>query len=402
MLPASESRAPTRVLWNTVYATAFFALSLEGVVGLVLPLLLIQLEAPPQVLGLVVALGALGPLLLSIPAGVLCDRYGDRTVLLFCAAGSLVTCLLYPLSSLFWVLALVQIFGGTTRSIGWLASQSYVARFAAGGERSRRMGYFTFSANLGMLVTPPLIGFVINRTDAQTGFVFLAIWAVALLLVTHRLPSRASAIAKKGPIGLRGLFIDPYRGATSMALRPAVAVVLLGTFLRLSTISLAQSFYPVYLVTLGYSAATIGLLFSLMFLASTLTAPLYGWITRYINGGQMIWVSAALSIAGICLMPLAHSMPAICLFTVIHGVGIGFSLPSLMSEISGRTGLSERGLATALRSLFNRLGYLVTPILLGWSVAEFGLNESFFGAGVIMGCLMLSGIVFDRARNTAS
>ena len=161
---------------------------------------------------------------------------------------------------------------------------------------------------------------------------------------------------------------------------------------------MAQSFYPVYLVTQGYSPTDIGLLFSLMYLASTLTAPLYGRVTHFVSGGRMIWVSAGLSIVGICLLPLSHGTLSVCLLTVIHGAGTGFSLPSLMSEIAGRTGESERGRAISLRVLFHRLRSLVTPLMLGWSVANFGLAVSFYGAGVVMATLMLLGMTFEWAQ----
>ncbi|WP_435961790.1 MFS transporter [Immundisolibacter sp.] len=81
--------------------------------GVIFPLLLLKLAVPVHLLGLLVGLAALGPLLLSVPAGVLCDRYGDRPVLIACAVVALLTSLLYVVT---WALALLQLVGGTARS----------------------------------------------------------------------------------------------------------------------------------------------------------------------------------------------------------------------------------------------------------------------------------------------
>ncbi|MEC9340627.1 MAG: MFS transporter [Pseudomonadota bacterium] len=382
--------------WIILYAVAFFALSSEGAMGLVFPLLLIARETSAQEIGTLVALAALGPLILSIPAGQLCDRYGDRAVLLACAAGALVTMLLYPAVTGFWLLAAVQILGGTARSLSWLATQSWATRHSRAADRAHHMGFLTFAANLGMLLTPLAAGMVMDRHGVETGFYLLAVWSLLLLLLLCVLP--AFPVVEPAPSrqgSVLASVVDPFRDAWRMTLRPVVAVVLLGTFLRLGTIALAQSFYPVFLTQAGYSAATIGSLFSLMFLASTVASPLYGWAIRFVPGGGMIWLSAALSVAGICLIPLSNSLISVALLTVVHGIGIGFSLPTLLAEMAGRTGAQERGMAVAVRSVFNRLGYLTVPVMIGWSVAAVGLAPSFYLAGGVMGAKLLAGMVLD-------
>ncbi len=371
--------------------------------GLVFPLLLIEREASAEVIGVLVALAALGPLLLSIPAGQLCDRFGDRAVLLVCAAGSLVTMLLYPAVAGFWLLAAVQLCGGTARSLSWLATQSWAARCSSRENRARHMGFLTFGANLGMLLTPLAAGAAMDRFGSAAGFYLLGGWSFSLLVVLALMPSLPTTAQPRQLPWWRESFVDPFRGAWRMSLRPAVAVVLLGTFLRLGTIALSQSFYPVFLAQSGYSAATIGSLFSLMFLSSTLASPLYGWVVRFVPGSAMIWISAALSVGGICMIPVSTSMVSIAALTIVHGIGIGFSLPTLLSEMAARTGADERGMSVAVRSVFNRLGYLTVPVIIGWSVAAVGLAPSFYFAGGVMGAMLLAGMALDwglRSRAT--
>ncbi len=363
--------------------------------GVLFPLLLIQLKVPVHLLGLLVGLAALGPLLLSVPAGMLCDRYGDRPVLIACALGALITSLLYVVAESAWALALLQLVGGTARSTAWMVAQSYVSRVVTTADRAARMGQFTFAANLSMLVTPPLLGMWAASYGVSSAFFGMALWCLVLLAVVLRLPRYPSQHAAAD-----SAWREPRRAlvaATRMVRRREVMTVLIATFLRLGTIAVAQSFYPVYLHGLGYTATQIGWMFSLIYLASTVVAPIYGPLARRFPEGRLLWASAGLSIAGICLAPLTDSTFALILLALLHGAGIGLSLPALLSEMATRTGANERGLAVAVRAVVNRLGYLTVPIVLGLAVAGFGLGPSVLSAGVVMRAVVGWGMRLDRS-----
>lgn len=363
---------------------------------MIFPLLLLQLEIPVHLLGALVGLAALGPLLLSVPAGMLCDRYGDRPVLIACALLALVTSLLYVVAQSLWALALLQLVGGTARSTAWMAAQSYVSRVVTTADRAVRMGQFTFAANLSMLLTPPLLGALAASYGASSAFLGLAAWCLVLLVIVLCLPRYSPQQGASGSAGLAPR--QTLVAATRMVRRREVVTVLMATFLRLGTIAVAQSFYPVYLHDLGYTATQIGWMFSLMFLASTLAAPSYGPLARRCPEGSLLWVSAGLSVAGICLVPLTASTSALVLLALLHGAGIGLSLPVLLSEMATRTAAGERGLAVAVRTVANRLGYLTVPTVLGLAVAGFGLAPSVLGAGVVMTALIGWGMRLDRGR----
>ena len=60
-----------------VYASAFFGITTESLIGMLLPLWALARGLPPAQLGIAVALASLSPLLLAVPAGALCDRTAD-------------------------------------------------------------------------------------------------------------------------------------------------------------------------------------------------------------------------------------------------------------------------------------------------------------------------------------
>lgn len=371
--------------WFAVYGTAFFALSAEGMIGLVVPVVLLDLNASPGALGVLVSLSAVGPLFLSLPAGALCDRVGDRLVLAICAAGSLITGVLYFYVSSLALFGVLQVIGGTTRSVGWLAAQSYIGRHVAESERAARMGYFTFSANLGMLVSPPLVGLLSREYGPRAGFLVLASWSLILLVLTRALREVAVEDRSQASRGGGGSLADTlFANGLRMAVRPAVAVILVVTFLRLASVGISQSFYPIYLAQRGFSTTSIGVMFSLMFLASTLASPLMGALSRLIGSKNVLWLSSVLSIAGIVGVAVVNSTVAIAGLTLIHGIGIGLSLPALLAEVGASTAADERGVAMALRTVVNRLGYLVMPAALGGLVSAFGITVAFVVSGVVL------------------
>lgn len=212
--------------WLAVYGTSFFALSAEGMIGLIVPVVLVDLNASPGAIGILVSLSALGPLFLSLPAGALCDRIGDRRVLAICAAGSLITGILYFYVSSLVLFGILQLVGGTTRSVGWLAAQSYIGRNVKDSERAVRMGYFTFSANLGMLLSPPLVGLLSREFGSRAGFLVMALWSVVLFILTRSLQETPLEHRhRSGKAGVRAMAEALFGRGLRMAARPAVMVL---------------------------------------------------------------------------------------------------------------------------------------------------------------------------------
>lgn len=368
-----------------VYASAFFGITTESLIGMLLPLWALDRGLPPAQLGIAVALASLSPLLLAVPAGALCDRYGDRRIMLWAGLGAGVTAALYPLAGGFWTACGLQLFGGLARSMSWLSAQSYAIRATPAGERNSFMGRFSFAGSIGMLLAPLAAGALVSWLGLDIGFLLMAIWGGALALVALPLPD----IRDHERVGtLLQVSGGAYRQALPLLGQAALMIVMLLTLLRLSAAAVNASFYPVHLDQIGFSAARIGLMFACINGAISLGSLLAAQMIRHSSMTTVLFGAIALSIVSISAIPFVISPLAVGLLSALHGLGLGLSLPTLLAAIGRQTAPSQRGLVIGLRTLFNRLGYFAVPVLLGGLVHGLGLR----GAFVATGALLLAGL----------
>ena len=360
-----------------VHATAFFTLSTEALIGLLLPLLAVDRGLPPAMLGAMVAVGSVGSLLLAVPAGALCDYFGDRRLLIAMALIMAVTSALYPVAVWLPALALVQIFGGVARSNTWVAAQSYGVRAIDDAQRHRFTGHFSFAASIGMLVAPLGAGYCMEIWGVDAGFFFMAIWAgvvavVACILPEHERPPRSGRRASVWSVS-RG----SYAAAWPLLFRPMLLLLLTLTLLRLSGAAMNATFFPVHLEQVGMSHFTIGLLVAVINAGNSVGSLLAAPLVKRGSSGAVIFLSMAVSTVSMALIPAFQDQLAITLLTLIHGTALGISLPILLAGLARHSKPQERGLVLALRAVFNRVGYLIAPLALGCLVAGYDILTAF-------------------------
>lgn len=370
-------------------AAAFFAITAEALIGMLLPLWALDRGLGPQALGVLVALGSVTPLAAAPAVGALCDRYGDRSVLLWTAAGTAASALVYAPAPGFAAACVVQLLGGLTRSTSWVAAQSYAVRRVPEFQRARVMGRFSFAGSVGMLIAPALAGLLVRQGGIEAGFWLLAAWGMGLFAVGLALPATPQARVVASPWRVASA---AYGHMWPLLARPALAVIMALTMLRLSAAAVNASFYPVHLAQAGLDSATIGMLFAAINGSVSLGALAAAPLARRRGTERLLIRSIALAVVAICLVPLTTQVWLIALLSALHGLGLGLSLPTLLAAIGTATPVHERGQVIGLRTVFNRVGYLVVPVAIGMLAARLPLAASFLIVGaVILALLALTG-----------
>lgn len=374
--------APLRPLQRAlVYASAFFGITTESLIGMLLPLWALDRGLPPAQLGIAVALASLSPLLLAVPAGALCDRYGDRRIMLWAGLGAGLTAALYPLAGGFLSACGLQLLGGLARSMSWLSAQSYAIRATPTGERNSFMGRFSFAGSIGMLLAPLAAGALVSWQGLGAGFLLMAMWGGLLTLVALPLPD----IREHERVGtLWQVTGGAYRQALPLLWQAPLLIVMLLTLLRLSSAAVNASFYPVHLDQIGFSAARIGFMFACINGAVSVGSLMAAQLIRRSSMTAVLFGSIVLATLSISAVPLVTAPLAVGLLSALHGLGLGLSLPTLLAAIGRQTAPSQRGLVIGLRTLFNRLGYFAVPVLLGGLVHGLGLKGAFLATGALL------------------
>lgn len=361
----------------------FFSLSLQPTLSVLVPLWALYLHASAMDIGLAVAATSVLPFFYAIPIGSLVDRLGSRKLLLISALATVGIYGLYPFFPNVDALIGLQLVAGIFQSVNWQAAQSYAAKAGQDQERARVMARFGSASNFGTAVGPFMAGGL-----TVLGF-HEAFWGVALwssLLFFSVLIVKEVAPPHPGKMGVNILVprVKDFLQAGILIRSPAILLVMFVTFLRLGMFSIRSSFFPVFLHNIAMPSDQIGLLIGIGSLASSVSAALVGSITRYVSGPNLLLGGLAVGIIGQCIAPISHSYFMQYLLSIVSGLGIGVTLPLMLTILADATPAHQRGLAVGLRNGMNRLSSTLVPLGLGVLVGGAGIRDSFYATGLFL------------------
>ncbi len=368
-----------------VYGAGMFASTVTDVISIILPVWLAGTGKSAAAIGLIIGSKHILPILLAIHGGALMDRFGARGVMVGCLMLSVVTLPLFPVAGWIPLIVLLQVISGFGSSMGWLGAQTLF------GQIMRRdhlyAGRFAFALRMGGFIGPPIAGLVWDHMGVGSGFIFLGLWALGAVVMALMVPKESIAAperAQKARIGDMLPRWSDYRAAFRLATIPAMSVVLMITVVRISASSVQDSFYPLYLTTIGYSATQIGLLMTISAATAAASSLTIGWITRYALPMWVLIVSAGFSVIFVSVTPLMPSFHALAAIAALRGLAMGISQPLMLSMLIGAAGKGSQGKGAALRTTANRVAAAVTPISMGAIAGFAGLADSFLIIGAFL------------------
>ncbi len=358
-----------------------------------IPLYLVAQGASAGVVGIVVGCSGIAPLLVSIHAGALVDERGPAvvtkiSVFLFAAAGVILTIGhgIWPTAVAYALMAVAN--------IGFaVAPQAIVAAVSTDATRIRNYGYYSLSNSAGAVAGPILGGLLAGR------FGYAAAFSVVWIMM---LPSFAVAAslhrAPKAP-----------RHAVSIA----TAHTLVGTILRQRGVgailfisgmmvcaqALQQSFFPLYLNTVGLPAPLIGLVVAAGSLGGmavrTLLASGVSWLGY---SGSLIYATGLVAIAFGVTPFLRGFWPLACVSAFV-GANMGFTMPLSMSLLVESVNAEFWGVALGIRQSVQRLGAIVSPFVFGFVSTARGIESAFYvGALAFVGAAAIMARVGGQIR----
>ncbi len=368
-----------------VYGAGMFASTVTDVISIILPVWLAGTGKSAATIGLIIGAKHILPILLAIHGGALMDRFGARGVMVGCLMLSVLTLPLFPIAGWIPLIVVLQMISGFGSSMGWLGAQTMF------GQIMRRdhvyAGRFAFALRMGGFVGPPIAGLVWDNLGVGSGFLFLGLWALGAVIMALLVPKESIAAPERSQ---KARIVDmlprwsDYRAAFRLATIPAMTVVLMITVVRIAASSVQDSFYPLYLTTIGYSATQIGFLMTISAATAAASSLSIGWVTRHASPMWVLIVSAGFSVIFVSVTPLMPSFTALAAIAALRGLSMGVSQPLMMSMLIGAAGKSSQGKGAALRTTANRVAAGVTPVLMGAIAGFGGLANSFYVIGALL------------------
>jgi DHA1 family multidrug resistance protein-like MFS transporter len=373
-----------------VYGVGLFANSMSDVGSVILPIWLASLGASPATIGLVIGVRHILPFFFAIHGGALMDRLGTKRLLAVSSCVSALMIFSFPLQEWLPLIIALQMVNGYGASMSWVGAQTAFGKLL--NANPAYAGRFAFGLRMGSFIGPPMVGFAWDYFGKWGGFIFFGLWSLGAFASTMALPEIPGS-RRGGPRPFRARDLLPrmadYRAALRLAYLPVMGTVLVVTMLRVAASSIQDSFYPIYLQSIGLSATEIGLLVTVSSFVAAFAALTVGPLAHLVRPVWLLIWSGMGSVLFVAITPLQHSFLPLAVVAACRGVCMGVSQPLMLSILANAAGVGSLGVGAALRTTANRLSAGLTPIAMGYTAHVFGLEESF----LITGAVLMAGMV---------
>lgn len=337
------------------------------------PLQALKLGQGAWTVGLLLALFALLPALLAIPAGRLADRYGYHRPVRVAAVLSLCGALIAAASAHTVALCAAAALCGAGSGFGMIAVQRTAGRMARNGtERMRIFSWVALAPAVANLIGPLLAGVLIDGWGFRAAFAALALLPAATLLIAQVVP--------------RDLPVAPTSAHVAQRRPPAWDLLREPAFRRLLIINwLVSTSWDVFGFALpivgherGLSASAIGGVLAAYALASMAVRVLIPMVAHRLSRRLMMAGAMALTAAVFAAYPLLHSAWAMLLGAALLGLALGAVQPAILASVHDVAPPERQGEALALRSMSVHLSMATMPLLFGAAGAAIGAAALFW------------------------
>ena len=381
-MPEGSGVAPAR------FGQMLLAL-IVGQIGLHATMAGVRMAAPLQALreghsawsvGVLMALYAAAPVLLSMHAGRMADRHGyHRPVriaigLSLCGALSAVVSTFLDPAAHFPLLCASAVFVGSGANMGLIVIQRRAGQaVSTSTERMRMFSWLGIAPSLSNVVGPVTAGFMIDAGGFRAAYALLLALPLITWWCTRLIPREADDAT-------RAEAVKPQSSWTLLS-APGLKRLLVVNWVLSACWDVHMFAVPILGFERGFSATTIGLIvgtFTLAVSGVRLLIPL--WAHRM---SEIVVLRTAMVGTGIvfALYPLAQTPWLMGACAVLLGLTLGSVQPMIMSTLHQLTPNGRYGEAIAMRSMVMNASSTAMPLFFGAAGTALGAAALFWLVG---------------------
>ena len=343
---------------------------------ILLSLYALALGGTPLLIGMVVALYALTPMFVSVPAGRMADRVGHRIPMLYgaiaCVAGLGVPFVWPGLPALFVSAAVV----GAGFSFFNIAAQAFVGSVSAPERRAFNFSTLSMGYSLASLIGPLVVGYSVEHVGA--------VWAYAILTGVIVPPAALLASRKLFPvvksIGSRSQkhsVLDLLRNRGLLAIFAASGACVAGW-------DLFSFFMPIYGTRIGMSPSTIGIVISAFGVATLVVRIFLPRMTKRHGEPRVLAGAMVVGATAFAAVPFFESVTLLIVAAFVMGLGLGCGQPLTMMITYNRSPDGRAGEANGLRQMANNVTHMIIPLVFGALGSAIGMGPVFWTNSVFL------------------
>jgi DHA1 family multidrug resistance protein-like MFS transporter len=349
----------------------------------VLPLFATHLGATASWVGIVAAVSTLSGVAFSIPAGVLSDRFGRKTMLIAAGVVFASAPLFYLFAKEIWQLAAVRFYHGLATAIFMPVAMAFVSDLHEDA-KGAKLGWFSTATLMGRFIAPltggALLGFFGSTRDISFTMIYSAclMSGVFALFISAKVPAVESR-----PRTFRG-WKHQMTGLTQLASsRPLLA---LGTVEAsiLFMYGTIEVFLPLYALSQGTGTFQVGVCLSAQVIVLAATKPIMGKLSdRYGRSGQIIW-GALLGVVATASMAGGASFTLLLILSVLIGLSLSVVTSATSAAVADISRCEMRGSAMGIFGTIMDVGHSAGPIVSGVVASFLGFKAAFMGAALVL------------------
>lgn len=367
----SQSR---RMVFLYVAAGAVFATIAAR--GVTVPLYAHELGASRFAVGALFSVATIAAALLSLPSGVLVDRFGARTLLAVSLAATAISQVATAFTASVPPLFLWQIVGGLAAGAQQSALFSAVTESVSKGRLGRALGWLTLSMQIGFTLGPALAGLALRWIDLRTDI------AVTTALLIFTIPGAIAVSQTRQHTGRGFAVIDPLKALARQAAFVPVTIGLIAMTLVWGTFG---AFVPIFAKEeLGLPSSQIGYLLGLQAIFNAGSRPLAG---RLVDNARRRWpiVLVGVVVWSVAVIVLGH-LSGFLVPAIVIAIGTPFIASAFVAAgvvFGDLSSASTRGVTMGIYGTVLFLGLSAGPLVFGPIVQGYGYAAGFTACAIV-------------------
>ncbi|PUE41660.1 MFS transporter [Limnohabitans sp. Bal53] len=349
------------------------------------PLLALQQGFSAVAVGALLALFALAPMFLALPAGRYSDRKGLQKIMRISVVMSASGVLLSALWPIFPVMCVSALAAGGATGMAVIALQRHVGRMAKNpAELKVAFSWLSLGPAVSNFVGPVLAGLLIDFSGPEAGHVSGYQWAFFLLAVFPLFTWFWVLKVPELPLSPDLPNAHPRRALDLLA-EPMMRRLLGVNWLLSSCWDVHTFVVPVLGHERGYSASVVGSILGAFALAAAFIRVCLPFIARHVKEHQIITSAMVCTALLFAIYPLMPSAAAMGVCSVLLGLVLGTVQPMIMSTLHQITPPHRQGEALGLRLMSINASSVLMPMLFGSLGAVVGVAPLFWVVGAAVG-----------------
>ncbi len=328
----------------------------------------LQLGASEFTVGVLLALFAVLPMLLSVTAGRVIDRLGPKRPVMM---GLGVLALAATLPFLFPSIGTLYISSpllGTSFMFLHIAMNSVFGAYATPEQRAVVFSWLSLGFSISNSIGPLIAGYAIEGFGHAVAMLVLAVFPVIAFVMLWR---RKRPLPRPERVRERGT------GVLDLLRLPTLRNTLIASGLLNMAWDIYSFLMPLYGHRIGLTAATIGIVMSTFALATFTVRAILTQLVRHVR--HWVLIGSAMTLAGTAylLFPFVNSVPLLIALSFTLGLGLGASQPVIMALLYDASPPGRQGEAVGIRTTMMNGSQTFIPLASGAISAALGMTPVF-------------------------